>query len=272
MATVGELVVRLGLDKTPLAVGLAAAKGELSGFSTEVSRQSNVATGAMRGIGLAGAAVVAGTLAVGAASVDAAANFQEAMSRVQVNARLSQSATEALGQAVLRASIGTTSSATDMAKALGPVAAEFERVTGRSLNAADALFLLRADGNLSVATNTDLSTATKSIADLLLVYHLRATDAAGISNLLFAGQAQLGTGVDVLSSQLQRLQPRIAGSGITLAQMLAIAREMEPTLGTGQRAVFTLGAIMQNFLSPTAAAQETLSALHVTLTDAQGTF
>src|SRR5439155_7354503 len=122
--------------QTPLIAGLAAAKGELAGFSGEVSRQSNIATGAMRGIGIAGAAVVAGTLAVGAASVDAASHFQDAMSSIQVNPRLSQSAIDALGQAILRASIGTTSSATEMARALAPVAGEFQRVTGHSLGAA----------------------------------------------------------------------------------------------------------------------------------------
>jgi len=272
MATVGELLIRLGLDNRALALGLAESKGELAGFSTEVGRQSNAAASGFKAVQLAGAAVAAGSAAIAVESIHAASEFQEAMTTIAVNAHIPETAVRSLTTAIELAAIGTQASSLDMARALAPVAAEFERVTGRALNATDALLLLRAAENLSVAANTDLTSATKSITDLLLIYHLRASDAASISNLLFAGQAQLGIGVDILSNQLLRLQPRIAGAGLSLTQVLAIMREMEPVTGPGQRAILTLGAVLRDIVSPTQAAQKVLSALGVSLVDAQGNF
>ena len=54
--------------------------------------------------------------------------------------------------------------------------------------------------------------------------------------------------------------------------MLAITREMEPVVGTGQRAILKLGSVLQDFLSPSAGAQKILTGLHVSLRDASGQF
>ena len=43
-----------------------------------------------------------------------------------------------------------------------------------------------------------------------------------------AAHEKMGVGFDVLSAQLQRLQPKIAGSGVSLQDMLSVANEMEP--------------------------------------------
>jgi TP901 family phage tail tape measure protein len=265
MSTIGEMLVVLGVDTAPLTAGMAKAKGEMSGFADSTKASSSA-------VGVAGLAIVGAVAAIGTASVMQAAKFQTSMTTMANNANLPARAVTAISKAIQTAAIGTDSSANTMAAALAPVAGELARLQGGALTAASATQILTAAQNLHEGANIDLATSLKSITDLLLVYHLKTSDAASVSDSLFRAQAQLGISGDTLASMMQRLQPRIAGSGVSLNQLLGIVRELEPVVGTGSRAVMTVGTVLQRLLSPSATAGKALAALGVHLTDATGKF
>ena len=272
MATVGEMLVALGINTGPFTAGLAKAQGELRGFAAEADATGGRASSALQNVGIASLVVVGGVAAIGAGAVDMAAKYQEAMTTVQINAHLSETATQAIGTAIAQTAIGTEASSTTMAAALGPVAGELQRIAGGTLTAAAATQVLTAAQDLSEASTTDLTTTVKSLTDLMLVYHQGTDAAAADADLLQAAHAQLGVGVDVLSGQLQRLQPKLAGSGVDMATLLGVARELEPVVGTGQRAVLTMGTVLQAFSEPSASATKALGKIGVTLTDVHGKF
>jgi TP901 family phage tail tape measure protein len=265
VSTIGEMLVVLGVDTAPLTAGMAKAKGEMSGFADSTKSSSSA-------VGVAGLAIVGAVAAIGTASVMQAAKFQTSMTTMANNANLPARAVTAISKAIQTAAIGTDSSANTMAAALAPVAGELARLQGGALTAASATQILTAAQNLHEGANIDLATSLKSITDLLLVYHLKTSDAASVSDSLFRAQAQLGISGDTLASMMQRLQPRIAGSGVSLNQLLGIVRELEPVVGTGSRAVMTVGTVLQRLLSPSATAGKALAALGVHLTDATGKF
>jgi TP901 family phage tail tape measure protein len=272
MAVVGELLVLLAGSNAGLSAALLKSEAELKGFSSTATEHGNIASTALHGVGIAGAAVATGVAAyLGAASISAIA-FQGAMGQVGAAANLSGDALDDLGTAIETASLGTTSSSLDMVQALIPVAGQLELVTGHALTAADAVNLLGAAEALHVSTNTGLAESLKAISGLLLIYNLNTADAGSVASLLFAAQSQLGLGVETVAAGLQRLQPRNVSAGIPLGEMLALVREMEPVVGTGSKAMLKLGAILASFIAPSSAAQAVLSDLGVTLVDSEGKF
>jgi TP901 family phage tail tape measure protein len=272
MAVVGELLVLLAGSNAGLSAALLKSEGELKGFSASATSHGNIASTALKGVGIAGAAVATGVAVYLGAASKSAIEFQSAMGQVGVTAHLSGDALDDLGSAIQHASLGTTVSSLAMVQALIPVAGELQLVTGHALTAADAVSVLGAAESLHVATNTGLAESLKGITDLLLTYHLGTAAAGSVASLLFAAHAQLGLSVESLSGGLQRLQPRIVASGIGIGEMLALVREMEPVVGTGSKAMLKLGAILQSFLLPSSKAQEVLADLHVKLRDASGQF
>jgi TP901 family phage tail tape measure protein len=272
MAVVGELLVLLAGSNAGLSAALLKSEGELKGFSASATSHGNIASNALHGVGIAGAAVATGVAVYLGAASKSAIEFQGAMGQVGVTAHLSGDALDELGSAIEHASLGTTTSSLAMVQALIPVAGELQLVTGHALTAADAVNVLGAAESLHVATNTGLAESLKGITDLLLTYHLGTAAAGSVASLLFAAHAQLGLSVESLSGGLQRLQPRIVASGISIGEMLALVREMEPVVGTGAKAMLKLGAILQSFLLPSGAAKKVLDDLDVTLVNAQGKF
>jgi TP901 family phage tail tape measure protein len=207
-----------------------------------------------------------------AAGERAAAGYQAALARLQVNAHLSDAAIASMGRSVQQAAIGTTSSATSMADALAPVAGELARIQGGTLGNAAANQVLASSQDLVESSGASLSGATKTISDLLLVYHERADAAASVSNSLFQAHSLLGISVERLGMMLQRLQPRITGSGVDMQHLLGIVLQMAPAVGSGQRAMMLVGGILQTIQTPSKEAAKALKAVNVSLKDSTGAF
>ena len=283
MATVGELLVKIGVNSTALKTGLAAARGDLAAFGTGVGGVAKDAENKIGGIGGAiskiapiaqiGGGLVAGAVAgIGIGAVRSAETFQTGMATIQNQLNLSGTQAKAYQDAIVQASLGTDSSANTMVAALAPVAGEMNRLNKGGLDAAHAEQVLSAAQNLHEASNTDLGTSVKSLTDLMLVYHQGTSQGAADSNLLFQAQSQLGIPVDTFSGMLQRLQPKLAGSNMSLQQVLGTVRMLEPVVGTGTRAITTVGTVLTGLTAPSATAQKALASVGVSLTDAHGKF
>lgn len=228
--------------------------------------------GSWHAFGLASGAIAATAVGVLASAEHAAIGYQDALATVQVSAHLTAAATAAMGQAIESTALGTTASATDMAQALGPVAGELARIQGGALDAASANQVLAASQDLVESSGASLVGATKTITDLMLVYHENASQAAQISTNLFQAHTVLGIGVQQLGMMLQRLQPRIAGSGVDMQHLLGIVTQMAPSVGSGQRAMMMVGGVLQMLQTPSVAASKALNALHISLLDSTGSF
>jgi len=227
---------------------------------------------AMHTVGMIGLGVFVGIVGFFGMAENAAMQYQTALTNVQVTAHLSEDQTTALGHALELAAIGTRASATDMATALGPVSGELARVQGGALSAADATKLMVAAQDLAESSDAQLGSSTKNLVNLLLTYHLKAKDAASVSDSLFQAHSQLGISTDQLASTLASLQPRIAGSGLSLQNLLGIVREITPTVGSGSRAMLQVGTVLQQLQTPAKSAADELAKLHIQITNKSGAF
>lgn len=83
MATIGELLVLLGVNSAPLTAGLAKSDAELKGFGSSVSKTSSSAAAGFHAIGIASLAVSGGLIAFGAVAAKQASAFQSAMELIR---------------------------------------------------------------------------------------------------------------------------------------------------------------------------------------------
>ena len=248
-----------------------SASGAQSSVGTFASSFSSLSS-SLTAFGIAGLATFGLIVGFFGMAIDSAAKYQSALTMVGINANLTAAQEEVMGRAIERASWGTRSSAVDMAKALAPIAGELARIQGGALDAASAVQVLTAAQDLATSSDSTLGASVKTITNLLLVYHLKAKDAADIATTLYEAHAQLGMDVDTLAGTLQKLQPRIAGSGIDMQHLLGIVREITPTVGSGTRALNQVGNILQLLQSPTGNAAKEMEKLGISIKDASGNF
>ena len=281
MSVVGEMLVVLGASTAGFSAGIAEAETELKGFgktssstasglSKDAANSGSAWSSAAKAIQIGGLAVAAAAVGIGAESVKSAMTFQDSMTTVQNNLGATASQTTVLGSAIESAAMGTTSSANTWAAALAPVAGELQRVQGGALSAAAATQDLTAAQDLAESANIDVGTGLKAVADLEQLYGQTSSSAAVDANLLFEAQARLGTGADDLTSMMQKLQPKLVGTGMDLQDVLAVMSEMEPVVGTGTRAMTTVGTVLQSLASPSSTAQKALAGLGISTLDASG--
>src|ERR1035437_6834227 len=257
----------------------SAMLATVDGLLSKVSGTAGGATVAMDGVGSAmrtvgviGLGVFTAIAGFFAMAEKAAAAFQSALTNVQNTANLTDAQTKALGKTLTVLAIGTTSSAVDMANALAPIAGEFQLITGHAINAADATSLLTAAQNLYVDKSVDLTAGTKEIVDLLRTYKLGAADAAAVTDALVQGSDLLGIGVETVAGSFTKLQPKIAGSGLSMQQLLGVVVEMGPAVGTGSRALMQVGTLIHALIVPSKAAATALTDIGVSLYDSQGNY
>ncbi len=223
---------------------------------------------------LAGASkyLMMGLLGVAAVSVKMAMGFQNSTATLAGQAGITEQAAQKIGNAFLKTGGQTTFTASEMMTAFSPIAGEFVNMYGHALSAAQAVTFMNAAMTLAEASGGDLTTTTKALADIMMVFHLKVNQAAGAANTMFNAQRLLGVSGDGLAQTLTRLEPKIAGSGMTLAQLSGFMVELSKSAGGGRQAMRMAGTVIQGLVTPSSTAQKTLAALGIELTNSRGKF
>ncbi len=266
------LALRARDEATRTLATVDAVLNRLVAHSTSARSSLDGMGGSLKAVGVVGAAATAAVVGYFGAAEAAATHYQDSLANIQVTAGLTDTTTRLMGTAIEQAALGTTSSAQDMADALAPVAGELGKVAGGYLDAATASQVLKAAQDLHESSNVSLAGAMQTVTDLLVAYNLKATDAAKVSDLLFQAHSQLGMGVDSLGMMLERLKPRLAGSGIDLRTLLGIVDQMQPIAGKGARGMMMVVSVLQMLQSPSKAAQTLFDKLGIATRDANGQF
>lgn len=217
----------------------------------------------MVGLAMIGVAVVSAKLAI---------DFQNSTATLAGQAGISTQAANNIGNAFLQAGGKTTFTANQMMTAFAPVAGEFVNMYGHALDAAKSMKVMDAAMTLAEAGGGDLTTTTKALADAMMVFHLKVGQAGGAANVMFNTSRLLGVSVDSLGQSLTRLEPRIAGSGMSLKQTSAFMIELSKSAGGGRQAMRIAGSALQSLISPSTTAQKTLGELGISLDNGKGKF
>ncbi|MHB1472410.1 MAG: phage tail tape measure protein [Dermatophilaceae bacterium] len=263
------IIVELKALSGEFTTKMGEAKGELAALDAEgKTHLSSLAKyGKIAAVGVAALAV-----GIGAMSVKLGVEFQESQASLQAHAGLTAAAAAKIGNAFLATGFHTTFSAQQMITALAPVSGEMENLTGHTLTTAESMRLMSAASDLAEASGSSLADSTKTLADVMLPFHIRTQDAAAASNVLWNAQRLLGVSTTDLGTTFARMAPLVAGSGMSLTQMSGLMVELSHSLGSGRMATRQAGRAIQMLVVPTTAANKALAAMGVNLFDAQGKF
>ena len=269
MGVLPPLIAELRLQSGEFTKKLGEAKAEMDKTAKEgggaFQKLSSVGKGLL--IGVAGAAV-----GVGTASIEMAEKFQTSTATLAGNADISTAAAAKIGQAFLNTGFHSTFSANEIMAAFAPVGGEFVRMYGHALNSKQALTVMTAAMNDAEASGAPLADTTKALADAVQVFHLNVGQASSASDAMFNTSRLLGVSVTDLGTSLSRLEPRIAGSGMSLQQTGAFMLQLAQSAGSGRQAMRVAGTAIQGLISPSTAAQKALDTMGISLTDANGKF
>ena len=156
MATIGELLVLLGVNSAPLTAGLAKSDAELKGFGSSVSKTSSSAAAGFHAIGIASLAVSGGLIAFGAVAAKQASAFQSAMELIRTQAGGTQAEVTTMSSAILGLApkVG-----------FGPdqLAAGLYHVESAGVRGAAALNLLTTAAEGAKVGNADLESVTNAL-------------------------------------------------------------------------------------------------------------
>ncbi|MGH2512357.1 MAG: phage tail tape measure protein [Candidatus Limnocylindrales bacterium] len=212
MSTIGELLIRLGLDPRGVTAGLALARGELGTFSKSMSGATSAAAkdaeqsaGSIGGsfakvpaaVGLAGAAVAAITAGIAGESIKAAATFQSSMALIQTQAHASAGEVSTMTQALLQLapSVGT-----------GPdeLAAGLFHLESAGFRGATALNALKIAAEGARIGHADLESVTNALDAVLVAGGSDAKDMSGsmgeLNAIVGAGDMQMQDLADAMGT------------------------------------------------------------------------
>jgi TP901 family phage tail tape measure protein len=220
---------------------------------------ARVGTAAVGGIGLA----AAGGLAV---SVNAAANFEHAISQVGAVANATKGEMQGLNSTALRIGKDTAFSATQAAGAMEILAANGVSVADIMNGAADASVALASAGG------TDLATAADVASTSMAVWGLKAEEMDGVVNRL-AGAANVSRfGVEDMAGAIAMGGGAAKLAGVDFGDFSTTIAAMAPSFSSGSDAGTSFKTFLQGLTPETTKAKDAFRALGLTAEDGSNRF
>lgn len=242
-----DIMAVLKANTSDFTAKLAEAKASTKELSDEGS--SNFSKLSSVG-GIAAAALGAGIVAVGAASIDLAEKYQTTTANIANAAGISTAAAQKISGAFLDTAGKTIFSGQQIGTAYASVAGQLGATQGHALNAAQAMTVMNAAMDLAEATGTDLNTATTSLAAVMQSFGEKANMAAMVSTTLYNGARMTGVGVDTLSQAVDKAKTKLGGMSPPVEQLTGLLVDMANHGETGRAAMSALTTSFTAFLKP----------------------
>lgn len=250
-----SLRVFLTGDTTGLEKALARAEYKLKKFNTGAGgstlRGSGMNTGLL-GIGARSGLMAAGGAAVAAglgSSVREAISFEKEMRNVNTIAKVSDDQLTKLGDQLKKLSPQVAIGPADLARGLYDIVSS-------GFAADDAISILAASAKAASAGMTDTATASKGVVAVLNAYHLSASEAARVSDVLFQ---EVNFGVNTFEELAQNLGmtvPQAAALKIPFEQIAAALALITKGGTSMDEAATQLSRVLTSLIKPSKALQD----------------
>ena len=231
-------------------------------MATVESAQQNVNTQQGRLGAVAGAATVAAAPLVGAVTV--AANFEQAMSKVQAITNASNEDMKKLNATAQELGAKTQFSASQAAEAmsyLGMAGWKTEQIIGGMPGLLD----------LAAASGTDLATTADIVSDDLTAFGMSANEAGRMADVMAAASTNANTNVEMMG-QTFKYAGAVAGAMGYKLEDVAVATGLMANAGIkADQAGTSLRSIMTRLAAPTKESENAMTQLGISITNADGT-
>lgn len=195
---------------------------------------------------LAGAGAVAGEalVAVGVEAVKMASEYQLATTRLVTSAGEQQKNLKMVQDGMLNMAGEVGISAQKLAEAMYYVEAA-------GYHGADGLKVLKAAGEGAVTENANVTDVAKALTDVLVDYHLKASDAANVTSQMIMAVAHGKVNLEDFSKAFASIVPFASAAGISFADVSAVLAEMTNHGFTAQRAAQNIAQALRSMEHPT---------------------
>ncbi len=234
MATIGNLVVKVGADISGLSQGMESAQKKIGDLGR---------TMAGVGAGLS-AGITVPIVAVGTAAINSATELNGLMANV-ASLGVAAPRVEELKTVVQNLAIATGKSTTDLAEGLYQVISAF----GDSADTAKILEINAKAASAGLATTTDAINLTSAVTK---GYGDTSADAVQkVSDLAFV-TVQLGqTTFPELASSMGLVVPLASSMGVEMEQLFAVMATATGVTGSASQVATQLRGVLQSLLAPT---------------------
>jgi len=228
--------------------------------------------GIAAGLGLAGGAVAGLAVGIAGLSIDAAMNFQSAMTQVQNSAGLSAKQVKSLGDAFQGTMFTTEFSSTQIAQAYSGVAGQLELLNGKALTTNQAMGFVTETMDLATAKHLSLADAMSSVTSVMKSFQMPIAQAQSVTNALYVTSGLTGSSVDSLSGQFTKMKMKLGDVTPSVSDLDNLMVDMtEHGVGQG-RALQTVSAAMTKLLDPSSKNVGLMEQLGVNAFNASGKF
>jgi len=189
MSTVGTLLVKIGVNTAPLTAGIAQAKAEMRSLDGSTAKTGSSMAGVGKAVGIAGAAIAAGTAMIGVEAVKSATSYQSAMELLRTQAGASQAQVDSMSKSVLDL-------ATKLPQSPDELAAGLYHVVSAGKSGAEAMNILEVAAKGAAMGGADLESTTNALI---------AANQSGVKGVENMGQA-MGTLNGIVGAGNMRMQ------------------------------------------------------------------
>jgi TP901 family phage tail tape measure protein len=267
-----DVVAVLKAETGDFTAKIDAAAVQLKGLSTSGESSMGKLSAALGSIPLPVVAVAAAVTVATVAVVDLAAKMETVDNKIAASAGISIASGKAIGDALLKASIGTTISGQEMGTAYASVAAQLGLTEGHALSYSQAAGVMKNANDLAEASGTDLGTATSALAGTMQAYGIKAAGAGLVTNDLYNTAKLTGNGIDTVSSTFAKLHSALGDVTPPISQVGGLMVDLAEHGETGRKAIGAVNTALTGIVTPTAAAAKAQAALGVSFFDASGKF
>ncbi len=202
-------------------------------------------------LGKTAALAVAG---IGAASLYAAGNFQQAMTRIETGAGEAHAAIASDSQGVLRMMSEVGVGAKGLTEAL-------YFVNSAGYHGAAGLNVLKVSAQGAKVGVAEIPTVVDAVTTALNAFHLKASDATDVMNALIGAETYGKMSLEDLAGSLSSVAPAAAVAGVKLHEVLAAMSVMTAQGTPAANAATYLRQVIGQLSSPTAKAAKQMEAL-----------
>lgn len=245
-------------------VNLGSAYGEVIIGTQGSEKQLQSLASTLRGVGTTmSAAISAPLIGVAAAGLKAAAGFEQSMNMLQVATGATEQAMQGLQDKALQLGAETSFSAGEAADAMLELA-KAGMSADQTMQAIGGVMDLAAAGGVALAEAATITAAA------LNAFHLPASEAANVANLLAAAANASAADITDLSQGLQQGGFAFGAAGQGVDDLVASLAILTNVGLTGSDAGTALKNAMMRLMNPTKKAAELMDELGINAYDAQG--
>jgi TP901 family phage tail tape measure protein len=260
VATVGNLLVLISASNAPLTAALAKSEAELKAFSGTATGHGATASSGLHTVGLAALGVVGAVAVMGAASVKAAADFQEQMGIINTIAHQTPEELNKTGQAIRGLSTSTGTGLTDLTQG-------FYDLLSAGVPAANAMDALRQANTLAIGGLATTAQTVDLITTAINSYSLN-TKGAAVATDQFALAVQDGKVTAAqIASTFADVAPLAHSMGIGIDEISATYAVLTARGVPAAEAMTQMNRAMVELQKPNADLADLQTKLHVKFAD-----